>query len=208
MNILIMVIVLLISVIFHEVAHGYVAYLFGDKTAKYAGRLTLNPISHIDLLGSIILPALFILSGSHFMIGWAKPVPVNSANFKNPLKDMMIVSLAGPLTNLSLAILASIMFKAFLLINTIIISPEFTYFLLTILKTTIILNLVLAVFNLFPIPPLDGSKVLLYFLPYDLKVKLLRLEPYGFLLIFILAYFGFLGKILFFVINPLLNMIL
>ncbi len=187
--------ILIISIIFHEVAHGYVAYRFGDPTAKNLGRLTLNPIPHIDILGSIILPALFILSGSGFILGWAKPVPVEPAFFRNPLKDMMWVALAGPLTNITLAITASAILRTiFLSAPPGFINPN--SLLLWALQYTIMINIVLALFNMLPIPPLDGSKVLLPFLPSQAQYQFLKLEPFGFLIVFALAYFGVLWPIL------------
>lgn len=194
-------IVLIISIVIHEVAHGLVAYRFGDPTAKNLGRLSLNPIVHVDILGSILLPAFIVLSGSSMIIGWAKPVPVNPRHFFNPTRDMMWVALAGPLSNLTLAIIASVLIKI-----AIISFPN--YWLLVVLKATIVINLILMIFNFIPIPPLDGSRVMYHLLPGDLAYKLQRLEPYGFVIVFALAYLGALSPILSFFFRPLATLLL
>ncbi|MBI2599654.1 site-2 protease family protein [Candidatus Daviesbacteria bacterium] len=181
------ILVLLFSVITHEVMHGYVALLFGDTTAERAGRLTLNPIPHIDLFGTILLPALLIFTGSPVLFGWAKPVPVNPLNFSNLRKGELFVSAAGILANLALAIIAALLYH---LLNAF---PNTPLLVLGLLKFTATINLVLGVFNLFPIPPLDGSKVLLSQLPYNLAREYQKLEPYGFLLLLILMMVPFGG---------------
>ncbi len=203
-------IALILAIVFHEVAHGYVALHFGDPTAKNQGRLTLNPIPHIDPIGSLLLPGLLIAAGSSFLIGWAKPVPVRMEYFKHPLKDMTWVALAGPLTNLSLATICSIIIKL-LKITPMIFSPGtylvldyFTFFL----TSFIYINCLLAIFNLLPIPPLDGSKILVYFLPPRAQETFFRLEPFGFVIIFALAYFGFFASVLPYLLNPLLQLFL
>jgi Zn-dependent protease len=177
--IIIFIVILLFSVIFHEVAHGLMAYRLGDPTAKFAGRLTLNPIPHIDLFGSILLPALLYWSGLP-ILGAAKPVPVNYSNLGNIRRDMFLVSIVGPLTNLFLAGVASLVFR---------FSPELSVVGEGLLVQTIYLNIVLAVFNMIPIPPLDGSKVLASILGYinhNLMYRLLEFERFGFILIFAL----------------------
>ena len=175
------IVVLLFSVIVHEVMHGFTALKFGDHTAENAGRLTLNPIPHIDLFGTILLPALLIFSGSPVLFGWAKPVPVNPLNFSNLRKGELFVSAAGILANLSLAITAALIY------HILSALPQtFPSLLGALLKFAVMINLILAVFNLFPIPPLDGSKVLLSQLPYNLAREYQKLEPYGFLILIIL----------------------
>lgn len=175
------IIILLFSVILHEVMHGYVALKFGDTTAQKAGRLTLNPIPHIDLFGTILLPALLIFSGSPILFGWAKPVPVNPLNFRNLRRGELMVSAAGILANFGLAVAAAIIFH---ILNAL--PQQFPMWLGALLQFTVKVNLVLGVFNLFPIPPLDGSKVLLSQLPYNLARSYQRLEPYGVLILLIL----------------------
>jgi len=150
------VIVLIMSVVVHEFSHGYTAYLLGDNTARDSGRLTLNPIKHLDLFGSVVLPLLLVLSNAGFVIGWAKPVPYNPNNLRNVRKGTMLVSVAGVLANLLIAIIFGLLirFSPFL-ISVSLIGP-----FLKIASIIVILNLVLVLFNLIPIPPLDGSKIL------------------------------------------------
>jgi Zn-dependent protease len=173
------IIILLLSIIIHEVAHGYVALLFGDHTAERAGRLTLNPIPHIDPIGTILLPLLLILSGSPIFFGWAKPVPVNPLNFSDIRRGELFTSIAGILANLSLAIIGALLLH----------SMGATNFVLTrTLQFMVDINLLLAVFNLLPIPPLDGSKVLLSLLPYSAAREFEKLEQYGFILLLMLMF--------------------
>jgi Zn-dependent protease len=182
----------LAAIVFHEVAHGWVAYHFGDPTAARMGRLTLNPISHIDLFGTIILPLLLIVAQAPFLFGYAKPVPVNFYNLNHPKRDMIWVALAGPLTNILLA-LGSVLILKFL--RALEFSPDSSYapYLLAVLspiylmaKNSVVINVVLAVFNAFPIPPLDGGRVLVGVLPEPQSSALARVEPYGFLIILVL----------------------
>lgn len=150
------IVILIFSVIIHELAHGYVAEMFGDPTARLAGRLTLNPVPHIDLFGSIILPAVLMLTGSGVVVGWAKPVPYNPYNLRNQRWGTLAVSLSGVLANFLLALVFG-----FLLRFDFGLPPAFT----SIAQNIVLLNIVLGVFNLLPIPPLDGSKVLLALFP-------------------------------------------
>lgn len=175
------IVILLFSVILHEVMHGLAALSFGDHTAEQAGRLTLNPIPHIDPVGTILLPAMLILIHSPFLIGWAKPVPVNPLNFTNIRRGEFFVSLAGVAANFSLAILAAILYH---LLPSIMhnMSPV----ALALLQFTVTMNLILGVFNLFPIPPLDGSKLLLSQLPTHLAIEYQKIERYGLFLILLL----------------------
>lgn len=173
------IVVLLFSIIVHEVMHGLVALKFGDHTAKNAGRLTLNPIPHIDPLGSILVPLSLFLIGSPVMFGWAKPVPINPFNFRNIRKGELWVSAAGILANFGLAIAAAIIFH---IANTFNI-----YFLMALTVFAVKINLVLALFNLLPIPPLDGSKIVISFLPIKTALSFQKLDRYGiFILILIL----------------------
>lgn len=181
------IIILLFSVIIHEVMHGLVALKFGDHTAERAGRLTLNPIPHIDLFGTILLPILAFWSGG-IIFGWAKPVPVNPLNFSNLRKGEFFVSAAGILANFGLAIVAAIIYH---ILNAL--PQTFPAYIGDVLSFTILINLVLGVFNLLPIPPLDGSKILMSQLPYSLARQYQKIEPYGFLVLLILLVTGMLG---------------
>lgn len=179
------IIILLFSVILHEVMHGYVALRFGDQTAERAGRLTLNPLPHIDLFGTILVPALLLISQSGFLLGWAKPVPVNPLNFSNLRKGELFVSAAGIIANFSLAIVAATLFHIFKSFPV----PEL---LTQSLVFMVVINILLAIFNLLPIPPLDGSKILLSQLPLKWAQEYQKLERYGFLLLLVLLMSGIL----------------
>lgn len=202
LSIIIFIAILLFSVIFHEVAHGLVADKLGDPTARYAGRLTLNPIPHIDLFGSILLPAFLLLVNSPILFGAAKPVPVDYRNLRNLKWDMILVSLAGPATNFVLAILAAAAYR---------LSPNISSMGQELLFQTILLNLVLGLFNLIPIPPLDGSKVLASlfgFLDRNWMYAILSLERFGFILIILFLYSGLLNTVLMPPLNFLLKFLL
>lgn len=181
-------IVLLFSVVIHEVAHGTVADRLGDPTARHAGRLTLNPIKHLDPFGSVILPVgLFFLSGGGFLFGWAKPVPFNPYNLKKPERDGALIAIAGPLSNLFLAFTFGFVAKATVLLSASPIIENLRPFFSVIILT----NVALAVFNLVPLPPLDGSKIIFALLPRSAdKIKLL-LEQYGPFILLIFIFFGF-----------------
>jgi Zn-dependent protease len=176
--------ILLFSVIIHEISHGYAALKLGDPTARDMGRLTLNPIPHIDLVGSIIVPLFSLLTVGQILIAWAKPVPVNPANFSNYKRDNVIVSAVGPLSNLLMAFACSIATILVLKIEPLLgtASPAFFDFLLKMFIGGIYLNIILGVFNLIPIPPLDGSHVLAAFLPDSTAEAYSRI---GFLGIFV-----------------------
>ncbi len=196
-------VVLIPSVSLHELFHGWTAYRLGDPTAKLMGRLTLNPIAHIDPIGTLLLPFLmFLFTG--FVFGYAKPVPINPANLHDPKRDMILIGLSGPVANFLLALVFSLMIKAGLLTG-LLTSLSIIYVLL---RFGIIINLILAIFNLVPIPPLDGSQVLMGILPHHLAVSYSKLEPYGFLIIVGLLYLGIIGKIIFPVINFLTMVLL
>ena len=195
------IIILVFSIVFHEVAHGQVALWRGDTTARDAGRLTLNPIPHIDIFGTILFPLFLILMRSPFLFGWAKPVPVNPWRFKEIKKDMALVGASGPASNFLLAIVAGIVFR--FSIGTLGPSHALTQALLF----AVIINLVLAVFNLIPIPPLDGSKIVMALLPDDLAMQYNSIGRFGFLLIFLLFFLGVIQRILFPIVNLLLILI-
>jgi Zn-dependent protease len=181
-----MVVVLLFSIIIHEIAHGYVALLNGDRTARMLGRITLNPVPHIDPVGSILLPLLLLISQSSFLIGWAKPVPVNPLNFRNFRWGEFAVSAAGPVSNLALAAIFSVLLRLGLE------NPGLTQ----LAYYGVSINIILALFNLIPIPPLDGSHILALVLPRELARLYSHLQPVGFFLILILFYTGIMGAIL------------
>jgi len=172
----------------HEFSHGWVAWKLGDPTAKNAGRLTLNPLAHIDPIGTILLPLMLIMTHSPFIFGWAKPVPVDFYNLRNPKRDMVWVGLAGPMANIILAIVLSFFLKILVLTGG---NP-----LSAILSYAIIINLLLAVFNALPIPPLDGSRVLIGLLPRELAIRYARIEPYGFIIIIGLLWLGMIGSVI------------
>ena len=175
------IIVLIMSVVIHEVSHGYMAYWLGDPTAKYAGRLNFNPVNHLDLWGSFLIPLLLIMSHSSFLFGWAKPVPYNPYNLRNQKYGPALVGLAGPLSNLILAILAGIILRVSLVFGTT------GGIFLQILSIIIFINILLMVFNLLPIPPLDGSKLLFAIVPVSEHTKMM-LERYGFVFLIVFIY--------------------
>ncbi len=170
----------LLAITCHEVSHGYIAWRFGDPTARMLGRLTLNPLKHIDIFGTLML----VVVG----IGWAKPVPVVIENLRNPKRDMIWVSAAGPITNLLLALASAALLHALLAIpapNAAFVIQPLTY----MAGFSIYINLLLALFNMIPIPPLDGGRVLMGLLPYRYAEKLGKIEPYGMIIIIVLVFF-------------------
>jgi Zn-dependent protease len=169
---------LLIAITFHEAAHAFVAYRLGDKTAWQLGRVSFNPLKHIDPFGTVILPGVLLLSHSPFLFGYAKPVPVNFRNLNHPRLDMVWVALAGPAINIVLALAAAFAFHALPLVPA-----EAAKWTADNLKNTFLINIVLAIFNMMPIPPLDGGRVAVGLLPRVLSYPLSRLEPYGMLIL-------------------------
>jgi len=169
---------LVIAITFHEAAHGFVAHHFGDNTAWERGRVSFNPLRHIDPFGTLIMPAILLLSHSPFLFGYAKPVPVNFRALRHPRIDMVWVALAGPATNIALGLLAAM---AFHVLNFV---PESAaQWLADNLKNALVINVILAIFNMLPIPPLDGGRVAVGLLPRVLAAPLARLEPYGMLIL-------------------------
>ncbi len=207
---------LLVAVILHEIAHGWVAYKLGDNTAKRLGRITLNPFVHIDPMMTIIIPGLLIMLNSPFIFGGAKPVPINPNNFKNPRRDMALVAVAGPIVNFILLVFSLLLLLLLrhspsingyyfnYLIKILSLQPETAGLVFSVLMAWlyqgVIINLALAIFNLIPIPPLDGGRILVGLLPIKAAEKLAQLEPHGILIVMILLMTGVIGKIL----NPII----
>lgn len=193
-------VVLFASAILHEVAHAYCAYRLGDPTAKLQGRLSFNPLVHIDPVLTLLLPGLLVYFGSPVIFGGAKPVPFNPMYFKNPRKGMVYVALAGPLSNILLAAIAYPLF--YMLAHTSLgswlyfFAPMIFSLLLVLLFQGVLVNLVLALFNLLPVPPLDGGRIAVGLLPLKLARPLARLEPYGFFVVVLLLYSGLVETLL------------
>ncbi|MDR2617032.1 MAG: site-2 protease family protein [Endomicrobium sp.] len=197
MQVFVYIVVFIFSVIIHEVSHGYMAHLRGDDTAKNLGRITLNPLVHLELFGSIVLPTMLLLMKAPILFGWAKPVPVNYANLKNPKLDAVTVSFAGPASNILLAIFSGIGIR---FISHF--SNGFGESIVTFLYVMLNVNLILAVINLLPIPPLDGSKIVAYFLPKNISRNYLNLNPFVCLIIlFIVLSSGLVWSFLYPMIN-------
>jgi len=178
------IVILIFSVVIHEVTHGYVAQMLGDPTARLAGRLTLNPLKHLDPLGSVIIPGILLLSNSGFLIGWAKPVPYNPYNLSNQKWGEALVAGAGPFVNIFIALVFGLIIRFGAAFETL--SPAF----IEIASFVVFINILLAIFNLIPVPPLDGSKVLAAFLPYHLATRYMEVQH-------VLARYGVLGGFLF-----------
>ncbi len=187
------IVVLIMSVVIHEVAHGYAALYFGDKTAEYQGRLTLNPLKHLDPFGSVILPLILVLTNAPFLIGWAKPVPYNPNNLRDKFKGTLWVASAGILANLAIAVFFGLMIRLSLAFG--ILGPAFV----SLASVIVLLNVVLAIFNLVPIPPLDGSKILFTLLGKNGRKVEALMEKYSlfFLLIFIFWLWNFVSPVIF-----------
>ena len=207
----VMIVPLLLAVTIHEVAHGYVAYRLGDPTAKLAGRLTLNPVKHLDFIGSFLLPLVLKLSGSPIIFGYAKPVPVNFANFRDLRKSTIYVASAGIIANLVLAIVSGVGFQLLLHFQSIWYTSIFRPIIMDLfhmLGYSVVINLVLALFNLIPVPPLDGGRLFTMLLPARLRVHFARIEPFGMIIIIFLLITNSLGKVIPFFLNPLIKILL
>ena len=185
------IIPVLLAITVHEAAHGYAAKHFGDKTAYFLGRITLNPIKHIDPVGTVVIPGMLLLLSAPFLFGWAKPVPVNFSNLNNPKKDMMWVALAGPASNLAMAIIWAIILGLFKSSGA-----SYALFIIGMAQVGIMINLVLMLLNLLPIPPLDGGRMAVSLLPSPWSYKLASLERYGMFILIFLIVSGLLSAIL------------
>jgi Zn-dependent protease len=194
-SMLYMIPIILLAIAVHECSHAYVAYKLGDRSQKLQGRISLDPFVHMDIIGFICIVV--------FRFGWGKPVYVDDSNFKNKSKDNMLVSLAGPVSNLILAIVFTIILKILIMTNLFVLlsTNNIGKILITMLQYFIQYNVIFAVFNMLPFPPLDGSKILLHFLPYKAKKIVYSLEQYSFYIIIILLVTGMFGLI----INPFVN---
>lgn len=190
------ILILIMSVVVHEVSHGFVANYLGDPTARLQGRLTLNPLPHIDPIGSVLVPLLLFFTNADIMFGWAKPVPVNPYNLRGKFGEAIVAG-AGPLSNIGLALIFGLLIR----LGAGAMPGSF----LQIAVAVVIINIILALFNLVPIPPLDGSKILFAFLPYHLQNIRESLEKYGFfiVLIFIVFFWQYLTPIIGFVFSTL-----
>jgi Zn-dependent protease len=212
-KIAVMAVPMVFAIVLHEVAHGWVANRLGDPTARDLGRLTLNPISHIDLVGTILMPLmLFMLTDGRMLFGYAKPVPINPYNFRDPKKGMALSSLAGPGVNIAMALSFSLILRLILMPLDNAVPEPYWSWLATPLSYMFIygiyINVILAVLNMIPIPPLDGSRVVYWLLPNRMAVTYYQLERFGIIILMLLMFSGLLGKIMMPLIRPLLSLFL
>lgn len=204
-NLVIWVLPVLFAICLHEIAHGWVAYQLGDPTAKMLGRLSLNPLKHVDPLGTVLLPGLLLITGSPFLFGWAKPVPITWQNLKKPRRDMALVALAGPMANLLMALCwGAIASLSLHLIGDSADSAPLIYYMAI---AGIQFNIVLMIFNLLPLPPLDGSRILSSLGTRGLRIFLSRIEPYGFIILLFLILTGAFRWLLLPLIKAVFNLV-
>jgi len=182
----------ILAITLHEAAHGYVAKKYGDLTAYAQGRVTLNPLRHIDPMGTIIVPLLLLAVSSPYLFGWAKPVPVNFGNLRHPKRDMLWVAAAGPGANLLMALLWALVFKLGLAIP----ESNFSEPMLLMGQAGILINVILLVLNLLPLPPLDGGRIAVSLLPQRIAYRFAQIEPYGFIILLALLFTGVLGAVI------------
>lgn len=203
---------ILIAITFHEASHGFVANRLGDPTARLMGRLTLNPIAHIDKVGTILMPImLLLLTNGQFVFGYAKPVPINPGNFRDPKRHMAYSAAAGPVTNISLAVISALLIKIFLPIIMYIMPGDMANVIVKPLSLMLISsikwNVLLAVFNLIPVPPLDGGRVMVGLLPHKQAISYSRIEPYGMFIVIFLIVTGIAQKFIYPVMMVLFSLI-
>ncbi len=206
-----MIVPLVFAVTVHEAAHGYAAFRMGDPTAMRAGRLTLNPIRHLDLFGSFLLPLLLKVSGSPFLFGYAKPVPVNFHNLSPFRRGVIYVAAAGVTANLICAVFSGILYHILVYFGFLWIHSVLEYLFMPLafmLQYSVMINLVLMVFNLIPIPPLDGSRILAMLLPMEMRIRFQSIERYGMIIIVILLMTDMLGRVISFFVSPLYDLLI
>jgi Zn-dependent protease len=207
-KLVVMIVPLLFAITIHEVAHGWVANRLGDPTAKWSGRLSLNPIKHLDVVGSFVLPLMLLLARSPIIFGYAKPVPVNFANLRNLRRDTILVASAGVVTNLLFALLSGAVFRILFYLGSFWSESILSFVvwdLFYMLGYSVLINLILAVFNMIPVPPLDGSKILLMVLPPRYAAHFASIERFGMIILIFLLFTGMLNGIMSFFVQPMLQ---